>query len=145
MGMRAHCPWTVRLNLESRLEVLEQVEGTVSRLTEAAGLTMDTSTDVAVAVRESVVNAITHGNGLDASKRIHVSFLVVDKTLEVEVVDEGLGFDPEALPDPVDEANLLRPDGRGILMMKCFMDEVKYSFPESGGTVVTMRKRLMNC
>ena len=140
--MRIHSPWTVQLDLESRLDVLEEVQDVAGRLSAAAGLDSDTATDVTVAVRESVVNAIKHGNGLDASKLVHVAFLVHDDALEVMVSDEGAGFDPEALPDPIADANLLNPEGRGILFMRAFMDEVEYSFPRSGGTVCRMRKRI---
>jgi serine/threonine-protein kinase RsbW len=142
MEMRIQSPWAVKLDLESRLDVLEEVQDVAGRLTTAAGLDTDTATDVAVAVRESVVNAITHGNRLDVRKLVHVAFLVHDDALEVVVTDEGPGFDPNALPDPIADANLLNPDGRGILFMRAFMDEVEYSFPSSGGTVVRMRKRL---
>jgi serine/threonine-protein kinase RsbW len=142
MEMRIHSPWTVQLNLESRLDVLEEVQDVAGRLTAAAGLDADTATDVAVAVRESVVNAIKHGNRLDAHKLVHVEFLVHDDALEVVVADQGTGFDPDALPDPIADANLLNPDGRGILFMRAFMDAVEYSFPSAGGTVVRMTKRL---
>lgn len=142
MEMRTHSPWTVTLELESRLDVLAEVQGAVERLTTAVGLDDDAAGDVAVAVRESVINAIRHGNGMDRDKHVRVSFVVFDEAIEVEVADEGAGFDPDALPDPVDAENLLRPDGRGILFMKTFMDEVTYSFPRAGGTVVRMRKRL---
>ena len=143
MEMRTHSPWTVvQLDLESRLEVLGEVQSAVGRVSEAAGLDADTAVNVGVAVRESVVNAIKHGNGLDADKQVHVSFLVVDDVLEVVVRDEGPGFDPASVPDPFSPENLLRPDGRGMLMMRSFMDEVDFTFPSGGGTVVRMRKRL---
>jgi serine/threonine-protein kinase RsbW len=142
MEMRTHSPWTVQLDLDSRLEVLADVQDTVSRVAEAAGLDEDTATDVTVAVRESVINAMKHGNAFEADKHVRIAFIVLDDALEVEVEDQGPGFDLAALPDPFDAANLLRPDGRGILFMKTFMDEVRYSFPARGGTVVRMRKRL---
>jgi serine/threonine-protein kinase RsbW len=142
MEMRIHSPWTLQLDLESRLDVLEEVQQVLARVTTAAGVDPDAATDIGVAVRESVVNAIKHGNGMDLRKHVHVSLVVLDEALEIEVSDEGGGFDPDAVLDPVDEANLLRPDGRGILFMKSFMDEVTYSFPSTGGTVVRMRKLL---
>jgi len=143
MDMRTHSPWTVvQLDLESRLAVLEDVEQALTRVSEAAGLNPDSAINVGVAVRESVVNAIKHGNRLDAAKQIHVSLIVDDDALEIVVRDEGPGFDPEAVPDPFAEENLLKPDGRGMLMMKSFMDAVQFTFPSCGGTVVRMRKRL---
>ena len=142
MEMRIHSPWTVTLDLESRLDVLADVQDAVSRLAAAVALDDDAAMDVGVAVRESVINAIKHGNQMDLGKHVHVSLAVHDESIEVEVADEGAGFDPDSLPDPVDAANLLRPDGRGILFMRSFMDDVTYSFPRTGGTVVHMRKRL---
>jgi len=143
MDMRTHSPWTVvELDLESRLEVLPDVQTALDRITEAAGMNSDAAINVGVAVRESVVNAIKHGNGFDAAKQVHVSLIVDDDALEIVVRDEGTGFDPDSVPDPFAEENLLKPDGRGMLMMKSFMDAVQFTFPASGGTVVRMRKRL---
>jgi len=64
------------------------------------------------------------------------------RALEVAVLDEGPGFDPRRIPDPVAEENLLKTDGRGIFFMRSFMDEVEYSFPAEGGTLVRLVKRL---
>ena len=97
---------------------------------------------MSVAVRESVVNAIKHGNHRDESKRVGVEFTLHPKALEVQVRDEGKGFDPAFVADPVAPENLLKADGRGIFFMRSFMDEVSYAFPRGGGTVVRMLKRL---
>lgn len=144
MEMRTHSPWTVvQLDLESRLEVLHDVHTAVGRVADAAGLDPDAAINIGVAVRESVVNAIKHGNRLDPRKQVHVSMIVDDDVLEVVVRDEGPGFDPDALPDPFAEENLLKPDGRGMLMMKSFMDDVDFTFPKRGGTIVRMRKKIV--
>jgi serine/threonine-protein kinase RsbW len=92
-----------------------------------------------VALRESVVNAIRHGNRGDEQRRVAIEFDVGDRSLEVRVQDEGLGFDPAAVPDPVAQENLLKPTGRGIFFMRSFMDG-DYSFPAQGGTIVRMKK-----
>jgi serine/threonine-protein kinase RsbW len=89
-----------------------------------------------------VVNAIKHGNKLDESKRVLVEFVILPSALEVRVQDQGAGFDPNAVPDPVAEENLLKAYGRGIFFMRQFMDEVQHSFPPRGGTVVRMLKRV---
>jgi serine/threonine-protein kinase RsbW len=94
-----------------------------------------------VAVRECVVNAIKHGNKLDESKRVSMHFALREGAFEVLVEDEGVGFDVDSVPNPVAEENLLKADGRGIFFMRSFMDEVAYSFPETGGTRVRMLKR----
>jgi len=97
---------------------------------------------MSVAVRESVVNAIRHGNKQDEAKRVHVQFTIHDRALEVQVRDQGPGFDPAAVPDPLAPENLLKAYGRGIFFMRQFMDEVTHSFPTKGGTVVRMLKRV---
>jgi len=87
------------------------------------------------------VNAIKHGNRVDEGKRVCLDFVIHPAELEFRVQDEGIGFDLKSLADPLAEENLLRPDGRGIFFMRSFMDEVAYSFPAKGGTVVRMVKR----
>jgi serine/threonine-protein kinase RsbW len=93
-------------------------------------------------VRESVVNAIKHGNRQDESKRVHVHFTIHDRALEIQVRDEGKGFDLASVADPLAPENVLKAYGRGIFFMRQFMDEVTHAFPPKGGTVVRMLKRL---
>jgi len=131
---------TVRLDIASRFEMLEVVQTVLSSLATLAGFDEDAAHYLSVAVRESVVNAIKHGNKLDEKKRVHVSFTLGPKTLDMEVRDEGSGFEPGSVVDPLAPENLLKADGRGIFFMRSFMDEVSYSFPPEGGTVVRMRK-----
>jgi len=88
------------------------------------------------------VNAIKHGNQMDETKRVTLEFVLHPQALEVHVQDEGAGFDPSTVPDPVAEENLLKAYGRGIFFMRSFMDEVSYSFPAKGGSRVTMLKRV---
>jgi serine/threonine-protein kinase RsbW len=131
---------TVRLDVASRLEMLEVVQTVLSHLAALVGFDEDATHYLSVALRESVVNAIKHGNRLDAEKRVRLLFTLSPKTLEVEVRDEGKGFDPGVVADPLAPENLLKADGRGIFFMRSFMDDVSYSFPSGGGTVVRMRK-----
>jgi serine/threonine-protein kinase RsbW len=88
------------------------------------------------------VNAMKHGNNMDEQKRVEVSFHLRPKELEMRIHDDGPGFDPSSVPDPLAPENLLKAYGRGIFFMRQFMDEVAYSFPPKGGTVVKMVKRL---
>jgi serine/threonine-protein kinase RsbW len=132
---------TVKVDIASRFEMLEMVQTVLGHLAGMAGFDEDGAHYVSVAVRESVVNAIKHGNQGDESKRVALAFTLHPKALEVRVQDEGKGFDPETVPNPVAEENLLKADGRGIFFMRSFMDEVTYSFPPGGGTVVKMVKR----
>lgn len=133
---------TVRLDIASRYEMLEMVQTVLQHLSGILGFDDDAAHYLSVAVRESVVNAIKHGNLLDDSKRVAVDFLLRSGAIEVHVRDQGPGFDPGTVPDPLAPENLLKADGRGIFFMRSFMDEVSYSFPARGGTVVKMVKKL---
>ena len=132
---------TVKLDIASRFEMLEMVQTVLAHITGMLGFEEDAAYNVSVAVRESVVNAIKHGNQHDESKRVAVVFTIHPAALEVKVQDQGLGFDPELVPNPIAEENLLKSYGRGIFFMRNFMDEVSYSFPARGGTVVRMLKK----
>ena len=134
---------TVQLDIASRFEMLEMVQTVMAHLSDMVGFGDDAAHYMSVAVRESVVNAIKHGNRQDESKRVHMHFVLHPRALEVVVRDEGVGFNPDSVPNPVAEENLLKADGRGIFFMRSFMDEVSYSFPEQGGTIVKMVKRLV--
>ena len=98
---------------------------------------------MSVAVRESVVNAIKHGNEQDEAKRVARRVHAPRRRARGRrCSDQGPGFDPAAVPDPLAQENLLKADGRGIFFMRQFMDEVSYAFPPRGGTVVRMLKRI---
>jgi serine/threonine-protein kinase RsbW len=133
---------TVKLDFSSRLDMLDLIQVVLTHVSGVVGFDEEATHYMSVAVRESVVNAIKHGNLLDESKRVAVEFVFKPDCLEVEVADEGAGFDPDHLPDPLAEENLLKAFGRGIFFMRSFMDEVAYSFPLRGGTVVRLVKRL---
>jgi serine/threonine-protein kinase RsbW len=140
--MKAPSLRTIKLDIASRLDMLEMVQTILTRAAEIAGFGDDASHYLSVAVRESVVNAIKHGNKGDENKRVSLVLTSHVGGLEVRVQDQGQGFDPAAVPDPLAEENLLKADGRGIFFMRQFMDEVSYSFPPRGGTVVKMVKRV---
>jgi serine/threonine-protein kinase RsbW len=101
-----------------------------------------------VAVRESVINAIKHGNRHDRSKFVTVEFTTTPaanpEELVVSIRDEGEGFEPEALADPLAPENLLKSSGRGIFFMRSFMDDVQLSRIPEGGMEVRMVKRLVS-
>jgi serine/threonine-protein kinase RsbW len=132
---------TVKLDIASRFEMLDMVQTVLGHLSTMLGFDEDAAHYMSVAVRESVVNAIKHGNQLDENKRVGVVFTIHPGALEVRVQDQGAGFDPDAVADPIAEENLLKAYGRGIFFMRSFMDEVSYSFPARGGTVVRMLKK----
>ncbi|KAK0039319.1 ATP-binding protein [Biomphalaria pfeifferi] len=94
-----------------------------------------------MAVRESVANAVKHGNKLDETKQVEVTFLNSDAGFEITVRDFGAGFAIEDIPDPTNPENLLKASGRGILFMRSFMDEVEWTNHSGGGLLVRMMKR----
>jgi serine/threonine-protein kinase RsbW len=133
---------TVSLDIASRFEMLDVVQTVLNQCCAIVGFDEEAVHYMAVAVRESVVNAIKHGNRQDETKRVHVQFTIHAGALEILVRDEGQGFDPAAVADPLAPENLLRAYGRGIFFMRQFMDEVTHSFPAKGGTTVRMLKRV---
>lgn len=133
---------SVKLDIASRYEMLDMVQLVLAHMAGLLGLGEEATHYMTVAVRESVVNAIKHGNRLQASKRVELEFQLHKDSLEISVHDEGAGFDPDSVPNPLAEENLLKAYGRGIFFMRSFMDEVVYSFPRRGGTLVKMVKRL---
>ena len=96
---------------------------------------------VDLAIRESVANAVKHGNRFDESKMVEVKLELVAAGFEITVRDFGAGFDLDHVPDPTDPANLLKVSGRGILFMQAFMDEVDWVRHDAGGTIVRMLKK----
>jgi serine/threonine-protein kinase RsbW len=131
---------TIKLEIASRLDLLETVHTLLAQLSSQAGFDENDTHYMSVAVREAVVNAIKHAHRMDASKTVSITFALQRDALEIRVRDHGAGFDPVAVPDPLAEENLLKGDGRGIYFMRSFMDEVSYAFPARGGTIVTMVK-----
>jgi serine/threonine-protein kinase RsbW len=90
-----------------------------------------------LAIEEALVNAIKHGNRMDRAKKIHISYQVTPERLEVNIADEGPGFDPDDVPDCMAAENLERPCGRGLLLIRHYMNEVIFHPP---GNRVTMIK-----
>ncbi len=133
---------TVSLEMPSRVESLDKAQTVVAQLAEVAGFDEDSQLDIQVAVLESLINAIVHGNRRDEARHVTLEVALERDGLEVRVRDEGQGFDPACVPDPLALANLCRPSGRGILLMKALMDAVAFRRSLDGGMEVTMRKRL---
>jgi serine/threonine-protein kinase RsbW len=132
----------IDITISSRFENIELVQVIAEHLCENAGLDEDGSHWIGMAVREAVANAIKHGNKLDLSKKVHASFDLRGAELEIRISDEGEGFDPDKVSDPLNPQNLMKTSGRGIFYMKTFMDEVHYTFAPGGGTSLVMTKNL---
>lgn len=134
------------LTIQSVVDMLDLVQVVSDRAAHMGGLDEDQTHWVGVAVRESVINAIKHGNRHDSSKHVTIEFAFVpsdDSTaLVIRVVDEGEGFEPEEVGDPLAPENLLKSSGRGIFFMRSFMDEVEHRRVPGGGMEVRMVKKL---
>lgn len=139
---------TVRLDFFSTLDMLDLVQVVSDQVGRLAGLDDDSLHWVGVAVRESVINAIKHGNAGNAQKRVHVEFTPLGVSscggLAIRVRDEGPGFDPSSLPDPLAPENLLKSSGRGIFLIRSFMDEVVLQQAKEGGMEIVMVKRVVH-
>ena len=137
---------TVRLQIHSNFDMVDFVQVVSDRVGQLAGMDDDTVHWIGVAIRESVINAIKHGNREDLDKLVTVEFTfapVSEPTkLVVRVLDQGEGFDPEDVANPLDPENLLKSSGRGIFFMRSFMDDVSLRRAAEGGMEVRMVKNL---
>ena len=132
----------LHLTIASRFENFELVQAVVDEALRDRGVADDTRHWVGLALREAVANAIKHGNRLDPEKQVEIEATVDPERLELRILDEGGGFDPAGVADPLAPENRFRASGRGIFYMKRFMDEVEYESAPNGGTALTLRKRL---
>jgi serine/threonine-protein kinase RsbW len=136
----------VRLEFTSTVEMVDFVQVVSDHVGRTLGLDDEAVHWVGVAIRESVINAIRHGNRNDESKHVFVEFERAPAGevpgLTVCVRDQGEGFDPETIANPLEPDNLLKSSGRGIFLIRSFMDEVRLSRAPEGGMEVRMVKRL---
>jgi len=137
---------TVRLQIHSNFDMVDFVQVVSDRVGQLAGLDEDAVHWIGVAVRESVINAIKHGNREEYGKLVTIEFTFrpVDgpSELVVRVLDEGEGFDPGNIADPLAPENILKSSGRGIFFMRSFMDDVSLQRRSEGGMEVRMSKKL---
>ena len=136
----------VRLEFSSAFEMLDFVQVVSDHVARSIGLDEDSQHWVSVAIRESVINAIKHGNRSDASKHVFVEFETATPAdvpeLTIRVRDQGEGFDPESVANPLDPENLLKSSGRGIFLIRNFMDDMQLRRAPEGGMEIRMVKRL---
>ena len=133
----------VHLEFTSAFEMLDFVQLVTEHMGRSVGLDDDARHWVSVAIRESVINAIKHGNRNDASKHVFVDLETPQGRAEltIRVRDEGEGFDPEEVADPLAPENLLKSSGRGIFLIRNFMDNVELRRAPQGGMEIRMTKR----
>jgi serine/threonine-protein kinase RsbW len=127
--------------LPSRVESVAEAATAADDVARRVGLSEEAAYGLDMAVREAVTNAVLHGNRQDANVPVEITFADSGAQLVVTVRDRGTGFDPTQVADPTDPQNLLKTNGRGILFMRSFMDEVEWAQHPEGGTIVRMTKR----
>ncbi len=132
----------IEVSIGSALEYLDLVQTITDCITSFMGFDDDTAHWIGMSVRESVTNAIQHGNKLDQSKKVDIGYEVAADRLAITVRDQGNGFKAEQLPNPLDPENLLKPSGRGIFYIRSFMDEVEFRPLSQGGMEVLMVKKV---
>lgn len=123
------------------MESVGEIEAAAEKLAVEAGLSEDELFHVTMAVREAAVNAVLHGNEYDPGREIEVGLENTGKSLVFTIADEGRGFNPDSIPDPLSPENLLRGTGRGIFLIRSLMDEVHFRQLHPG-TELTLVKHL---
>lgn len=127
---------TKSIILSSSFEEVKRVEPFVKELQQWAGFSDELFGNVMLTLNEAVTNAIVHGNKEDASKKVFVKARLDDGNLKISIRDEGEGFDPDTLPNPLEDENLLKEGGRGVYLIEQFSDELKFS---EEGTKLTIQ------
>jgi serine/threonine-protein kinase RsbW len=129
------------LEIRSTVEEIPRVQADVQQDLNRSGINDDTCFAVKLALEESLVNAIRHGNQLDPTLHVHIQYCINDRCIKICVRDEGPGFDPARVPDPTSPENLTKTTGRGLMLIRAYMDSVAFN---PRGNEVTMIKRRRN-
>jgi serine/threonine-protein kinase RsbW len=127
--------------LDSTLETVDNAEQTASRIATESGFGDEEVMQIAMAVREAAVNAVLHGNAYDPEKKVKLEFERTPQDLVITVRDQGKGLDPAKIPDPLAPENLLKTSGRGIFLIRSFMDSVEIN-PSQTGTEIKLIKHV---
>ena len=132
----------LEISFGSHMGYLDLIQELSEKIGLMAGFDDDARYWIGLSIRESVTNAIQHGNKLDETKKVGIRFESLPGRFVIYVQDEGEGFDESDIPDALDPENLLKPSGRGIFYVRSFMDEVCYKILPEGGCEMRMEKRL---
>jgi serine/threonine-protein kinase RsbW len=135
-------PRSFELTIPSRLEEMQAVHQLVGQAVKEYKLTDELAHWIELTISESMINAIQHGNKADPAKEATLRISSDGDAIEIIVEDQGCGFKLDKVADPTDIANLLKPNGRGLLIIRSFMDEVDLSQREDGGCRLRMVKNL---
>ncbi len=134
----------VNQSLDSTLESVDSAEDLAVDMARSAGFGEDDLVKIGMAVRESMVNAVVHGNRYNSNKKVRLSVATGGERLTVRIADEGEGFEFERLPDPLSPENIMRTSGRGIFLIRSFVDEFQIRRLEPAGTEVTLVKYMVS-
>jgi serine/threonine-protein kinase RsbW len=126
---------------DSTLETVDNAEQTASRIASETGFGEDEVMQIAMAVREAAVNAVLHGNAYDPAKKVELEFERTSDDLVITIRDQGKGMDMAKIPDPLAPENLLKTSGRGIFLIRSFMDDVQIT-PSQAGTEIKLIKHV---
>ena len=132
-------PQTFELKFSSDTKYLENVEKLSSKVARYAKLSESDSDDLGIVTTELVNNAIHHGNNNDPDKLVHIIFTVDEKKIELKIIDQGSGFKPENLKDPLAPENLLSESGRGIFLIRNLMDGLDFNFSDKGTETIVIK------
>ena len=132
----------LEVTLETQVESVNVAEEMCLRVAEAAGFNEDDCYRIGMSVREGVINAFHYGNQERPEKKIHLAVDLTPDKMIIHVLDEGKGFDLSSVPDPLAQENLLSTSGRGIFLMRAFMDEFDVVLGRTGGAEIIMSKKL---
>ena len=131
----------VSFTLDSSLDSVNKIEQTAEQTAQRAGFDEDTMQHIAMAVREAAVNAVLHGNAYDPNKHVTAAFETTADSLIIKITDQGPGLNPDTLPDPLAPENILRGSGRGIFLIRAFMDEVHFRELHPGTELTLIKHR----
>jgi serine/threonine-protein kinase RsbW len=131
----------VSLTLDSSLNSVNKVEQTAEDYAQRAGFDEDAVPNIAMAVREAAVNAVVHGNCYSTEKHITASFETTEESMIIRIADQGQGLNPDTIPDPLAPENILRGSGRGIFLIRAFMDEVNFRQLHPGTELTLIKHR----
>jgi serine/threonine-protein kinase RsbW len=130
----------VTYTLDSTLDSVNKAEELSAQVATKAGFAEDEVQRISMAVREAAVNAVLHGNAYDPAKKMTVSCETTGGDLVIRVSDQGKGLNPVEVPDPLAPENLLKQSGRGIFLMRAFMDEVRFRTLDPGSEVTLIKR-----
>ena len=129
------------MTVPSTLESVNALERAAEEFAARSGFDEDTAPNIAMAVREAAINAVMHGNAYAESKTVTASFESTSDSLVIRIADQGPGLDPSTVPDPLAPENILRGSGRGIFLIRAFMDEVHFRQLHPGTELTLIKHR----